>query len=87
MTNHTPNDHSNTKKLSLKERFVKYLVENAEIFNSATAAIFSHLFFLFSLLGLGTHHEEPQRADDESVNQNHQNDAPGTTAVISCRLL
>lgn len=39
MTNHTPNDHSNTKKLSLKERFVKYLVENAEIFNSATAAM------------------------------------------------
>lgn len=39
MTNHTPNDHSNTKKLSLKERFVKYLVVNAEIFNSATAAM------------------------------------------------
>ena len=39
MTNHTPNDHSNTKKLSLKERFVKYLVENAEIFNRATAAM------------------------------------------------
>ena len=39
MTNHAPTDHFNTKKLSLKERFVQYLVENAEIFNSATAAM------------------------------------------------
>ena len=39
MTNHKPNDHFNTKKLSLKERFVKYLVENSEIFNNANAAM------------------------------------------------
>ena len=39
MTNHAPNDHSNAKKLSLRKRFVQYLVENAEIFNSATAAM------------------------------------------------
>ena len=30
---------THTKKLSLKERFVKYLIDNAELFNSATAVM------------------------------------------------